>query len=179
MKSNVHDDVINWKHVFALVVLCEGNPPVIGGFHSQRPVTRNSWAAQTYDIFSNTSLYQILINEIQRAWWRHQLETFFRVSGPLWGKFTGHRWIPLTKASDAELWCFLWSAPEKWFSKQSRRRWFETSSLSLWRHCNASSNMHTQAYGLIAHDKFNDIFFWITHNDSVGLFVFPYSPISI
>ena len=22
------------------------------------------------------------------------------------------RWIPLTKASDAELWCFLWSAPE-------------------------------------------------------------------
>ena len=23
-----------------------------------------------------------------------------------------HRWIPLTKASDMELWCFLWSAPE-------------------------------------------------------------------
>ena len=23
-----------------------------------------------------------------------------------------HQWIPLTKASDAELWCFLWSAPE-------------------------------------------------------------------
>ena len=27
-------------------------------------------------------------------------------------RFTGHQWIPLTKASDAELWCFLWSAPE-------------------------------------------------------------------
>ena len=26
---------------------------------------------------------------------------------------TGHWWIPLTKASDAELWCFLWSAPEQ------------------------------------------------------------------
>ena len=26
-------------------------------------------------------------------------------------KFTGHRWIPHTKANDAELWCFLWSAP--------------------------------------------------------------------
>ena len=26
---------------------------------------------------------------------------------------TGDRWIPLTKASDAELWCFLWSAPEQ------------------------------------------------------------------
>ena len=35
----------------------------------------------------------------------------FRVTGPLCGEFTGHRWICLTKASDAELWCFLWSAP--------------------------------------------------------------------
>ena len=34
----------------------------------------------------------------------------FRVTGPLWGEFTGHQWIPLTYASDAELWCFLWSA---------------------------------------------------------------------
>ena len=32
----------------------------------------------------------------------------FRVSGPLWGKSIGHRWIPLTKTIDAELWCFLW-----------------------------------------------------------------------
>ena len=30
----------------------------------------------------------------------------FRVIGPLCGEFTGHRWIPLTKAFDAELWCF-------------------------------------------------------------------------
>ena len=35
----------------------------------------------------------------------------FRVTGPLCLEFTGHRWIPLTKTSDAELWCFLWSAP--------------------------------------------------------------------
>ena len=31
---------------------------------------------------------------------------------PFVREFTAHRWIPLTKASDAELWCFLWSAPE-------------------------------------------------------------------
>ena len=37
---------------------------------------------------------------------------FFRVTGHLSGEFTGHRWIPRTKASDAELWCLLWSAPE-------------------------------------------------------------------
>ena len=35
----------------------------------------------------------------------------FRVTGPLCGEFTGHRWIPRTKASDAELGYFLWSAP--------------------------------------------------------------------
>ena len=50
--------------------------------------------------------------------------------------FTGHRWIPLTKTSDAELWFFLWSMPQHRLSKQSRRRWFQTPSRSLWRHCN-------------------------------------------
>ena len=38
--------------------------------------------------------------------------SIFRVTGPLCGEFTGHRWFPLTMASDADLWCFLWSAPE-------------------------------------------------------------------
>ena len=37
----------------------------------------------------------------------------FRVTGPCWGELTGHQWIPLTKASDVELWCFLWSSPEQ------------------------------------------------------------------
>ena len=41
------------------------------------------------------------------TWWRHQMET-----GPLCGEFTCPRWIPRTKASDAELWCFLGSVPE-------------------------------------------------------------------
>ena len=36
----------------------------------------------------------------------------FRDIDHLCGEFTGHRWIPHTKASDAELWCFLWSASE-------------------------------------------------------------------
>ena len=36
----------------------------------------------------------------------------FRVTGHLCGEFIGPRWIPRTKASDAELWCFLWSASE-------------------------------------------------------------------
>ena len=36
----------------------------------------------------------------------------FRVTGPVCGEFTGPRWFPHTKATDAELWCFLWSTPE-------------------------------------------------------------------
>ena len=36
----------------------------------------------------------------------------FHITGHLCGEFNGCRWIPRTKASDAELWGFLWSAPE-------------------------------------------------------------------
>ena len=39
--------------------------------------------------------------------WKH-----FRVTGHLCAEFTGPRWIPRTKACDAELWCFLSSALE-------------------------------------------------------------------
>ena len=40
------------------------------------------------------------------------IETFSSSLAICAGEFTGHRSIPHTKASDAELWCFLWSAPE-------------------------------------------------------------------
>ena len=60
----------------------------------------------------------------------------FRVTGPLYGEFTGPRWIPRTKPV-TELWCFLsHRCLNKRLSKQSRRWWFETPSCSLWRHCN-------------------------------------------
>ena len=36
-----------------------------------------------------------------------------RVTGLLSGEPTSHRWIPLTKASDVDLWYFLWCAPEQ------------------------------------------------------------------
>ena len=36
-----------------------------------------------------------------------------RVTGTLWGEFTGDQWIPFTKASDAGLSRFLWSSPEQ------------------------------------------------------------------
>ena len=53
-------------------------------------------------------------------WWSSSLMhmmtssngNIFRVTGHLCGEFTGPRWIPHTKASDAELWCFPWSTSE-------------------------------------------------------------------
>ena len=59
----------------------------------------------------------------------------FRLSSALCGEFTGCRWIPVTKASDAELGCFF-ICLNKRLSKQPRRRWSQTPSRSLWRHYN-------------------------------------------
>ena len=38
---------------------------------------------------------------------------YFPRYGLLLGESIGHWWNPLTKASDAELWWFLWCAPEQ------------------------------------------------------------------
>ena len=65
----------------------------------------------------------------------------FRVTGPLCGEFTGHRWIPLTKASDAEFDIFFDLHLNKPLSEQSRGWWFETPSRSLWRHCNGETSL--------------------------------------
>ena len=61
----------------------------------------------------------------------------FRVTDPLWGESTGHRWIPITKANDAEgSDVFFNLRLNTRLSKQSRCRWFETQLRSLWRLCN-------------------------------------------
>ena len=62
----------------------------------------------------------------------------FRVTGPLWGEFTGDRCIPFAKASDAALHVFFGLRLNKRLGKPSRRQWFETPSRLWWRHCNAS-----------------------------------------
>ena len=55
----------------------------------------------------------ILLSDWRKLIRHHYMMTLsngniFPVTGPLWRKFDGHRWIPLTKANDAELWwCFF------------------------------------------------------------------------
>ena len=91
----------------------------------------------------------------------------FRITGPLCGEFTGHRWIPLTKTSYAEIWCFLWSAPAKRLSKQSSRRLFETPLCSLWRHC---IGLHVMYDDVIEWKQFPRYwpFVWGTHRSPVN-----------
>ena len=67
--------------------------------------------------------------------------SYLRLFWNMMTSWNGHRWIPLTKPSDAELCYFL--SLNKRLSKQSRRRWFQTSSCPLWRHCNARGTIKT------------------------------------
>ena len=47
-----------------------------------------------------------------------------------------HRWIPLTKASDAELWFFTYAGLNTWVNNREAYDLFETPSRPLWNHCN-------------------------------------------
>ena len=59
----------------------------------------------------------------------------FRVTSALWGESTGHGWISLTKASDAEFNIFYDMCLNKLLSKQSGHRWFETPWRPYCFHC--------------------------------------------
>ena len=75
--------------------------------------------------------YGLMILQPGTAWWRHQMETLaVRVgNSPVTGECPSQR--PVTRSFDV----FFDLHRNKQFSKQSKRRWFETPSRSLWRHC--------------------------------------------
>ena len=81
--------------------------------------------------------YIRITDNLLNTWWRHQMET---VSALLALCAGNDRWIPLTKASDAELWCFLWSAPwiNGWLNNREAGD-LRRHSRSIWRHCNEKS----------------------------------------
>ena len=151
-------------NISALLALCAGNPPLSGGFPSQRQVTRSFdkfWYApeqtveQTVMMPMIWDVIAVIMTSLQcthtealsyrkccskdvnkstvyfECRWPIKTQftdclylkcvcimmtssngNVFRVTGHLCGEFTGPRWIPRTKASGAELWCFLWSASE-------------------------------------------------------------------
>ena len=70
------------------------------------------------------------------SWWRHQMEIFSALlaicagNSPVTGEFPSQR--PVTRSFDV----FFDLRLNKQLSIQSRPRWFDTPSRSLWRHCN-------------------------------------------
>ena len=63
-------------------------------------------------VFAKTHFLALILLRIFAHVMTSSIGNIFRVAGHLCGEFTGPRWIPRTKASHAELWCFLWSACE-------------------------------------------------------------------
>ena len=72
------------------------------------------------------------------SWWRHRMGTFSALlefcagNSPVTGESPTQR--PVTWSFDV----FFDLCLNKWLSKQSWGRWFETPSRSLWRHCHGS-----------------------------------------
>ena len=81
----------------------------------------------------NTTSLQLIIKQSGHHMMTSSNGNIFHVTGHLCGEFTGHRWIPRAKASDAEPWCTFGLHLNERLSKQSWGWWFETS---LWRHRN-------------------------------------------
>ena len=80
--------------------------------------------------------YDEILLCMQISWWRHQMGSFSALvalcvgNSMVTGEFPSER--PVTRFFDV----FFDLGLNKRLSKLSRRRWFETSSRSLWRHCN-------------------------------------------
>ena len=106
----------------------ERRNPIVNALELRVSCTNPSkWASELRNTFIIDGLRTSKMERVSKQW-RHHVYTndrplntgayiyimmtssngnIFRVTGPLWGESTGHRWIPFTKASDTELWCFL------------------------------------------------------------------------
>ena len=83
-----------------------------------------SWLARFYSLPVVSCKMEVYLKHDDVIKWKH----FPRY----WPFVIGHRWIPRTKASEAELWYSFYNR----LSKQSRGWWFETPLRPFWLHCN-------------------------------------------
>ena len=114
-----------WDEMVWKVVTCSDMPCIIlnislcNGLHTIKDACEVTWNVVNVCKQYRSSAYWFSKSSIAyKRWTIYAIKTslngnIFCVTGPLCWEFTGNRCIPLTKASDAELWCFLWSAPEQ------------------------------------------------------------------
>ena len=91
--------------------------PLSRNQQNQMPRGHYHWNRNCWTLYKtwNKRKKQTLIHDLNTQQWSMLTPSngnSFRVTGLLCGEFTGHRWFPNTKASDAELWYFLWCAPQ-------------------------------------------------------------------
>ena len=67
-----HDDVNKWKHFLRYWPFVRGNPPVTGGFPSQRQVTRS------FDVFFDLYLNKRLEKQTRHRWFETPLRSLWR-----------------------------------------------------------------------------------------------------
>ena len=89
-----------WSFVGGIPLLAPGDSP---------PRGPGIWECSCHDVTELQDRKQRLADVVMMT---SSNGNILRITGHLCGEFTGYRWIPRIKASDAELWCFLWSAPE-------------------------------------------------------------------
>ena len=103
-------------------------------------------AVHIWIAFRNALLYE------SARWWRHQMETFSALLAT--GEFPSQR--PVMRNFDVSFDLPL----NKRLSKQSRRRWLERRSRSLWCHCNEmlrSWQIHLWSTGYTHLDAFTQL----------------------
>ena len=91
-------------------------------------VTRPQWVKASASFVCNTVLYWTLIMMTSSN------GNIFHITSPLCGEFTSNQWIPLTKASNADVSFDL--RLNKHLSNQSLGWWFEMPLCPLWHHSN-------------------------------------------
>ena len=76
------------------------------------------------------------------ARWRHQMDTFSALLALCVGNLPVTCEFPSQRPVMRSFGVFFDLRMNKWLSKQSKRRWFGTSSCSLWRHSNGTYHLH-------------------------------------
>ena len=102
------------------------------------PISHSFVSFETF-VPLNMSINQLIHNSANSDGWLYIIQNMimssngniFRITGPLSGEFTGHRWIPLTKVSDAVLDVFYDLRMNKLLSKQSWRHRAHNDMTSL------------------------------------------------
>ena len=102
-------------------------------------VTRPQWVNFILSLGKCSYLPQVAFSFAFYSWWLHQMETSSALlalcagNQPVTSEIPSQR--PVTRSFGV---LFDLRLNKRLLCKQSRRRWFETTSRSLWRHCNVA-----------------------------------------